>query len=132
MHERINEVRADHGLGRVGYADGLSSSAADHSGRMVDRGELFHSDLDAQYACGYTGENVAYTYASEEVTTENGTVNYYGNETAIAHGLVRQWMNSVQHRQNILDPRFTAEGIGVATADSDDGTRVYATQALCG
>lgn len=132
VHQRINEARADHGLSKVGYSDRLSTSAREHSGRMADRGELDHSDLDAQYACGYTGENIAYTYASADIATENGTVNYYGNETEIAHGLVRQWMHSVQHRQNILDPKFSAEGIGIATAETTDGERVYATQALCG
>jgi uncharacterized protein YkwD len=132
VHQRINEVRADHGLSKVGYSDRLSTSAREHSGRMADRGELDHSDLDAQYACGYTGENIAYTYASADIATENGTVNYYGNETEIAHGLVRQWMNSVQHRQNILDPKFSAEGIGITTAQTPEGERVYATQALCG
>lgn len=132
IHDRINEVRAERGLRRLAAADRLSTSAREHSGRMADRGELDHSDLDTQYACGYAGENIAYTYARGEVTTESGTVNYHGNETAIGHGLVRQWMQSVQHRQNILDPRFTGEGIGVATSETADGQRVYATQALCG
>jgi uncharacterized protein YkwD len=52
--------------------------------------------------------------------------------SAIAHGLVRQWMRSPEHRENLLDRSFSGEGIGIAINDSADGQRVYATQALCG
>jgi uncharacterized protein YkwD len=41
-------------------------------------------------------------------------------------------LRSPPHRENLLDPRFSGEGIGVAIGDSDEGRRVYATQALCG
>jgi uncharacterized protein YkwD len=38
---------------------------------------------------------------------------------------VRGWMNSSEHRQNILDGKFTATGIGIA--QTRDG-RIYITQ----
>jgi len=36
------------------------------------------------------GESIAYTYAAQSLEIEGDYVNYHGNETRIAHGLVRQ------------------------------------------
>ena len=77
-------------------------------------------------------ENIAYTYAAQDVRTERGTlVNHRGNETSIARGLVRGWMNSTGHRENILTPDWETEGIGVAIASTSQGKRVYVTQNFC-
>jgi uncharacterized protein YkwD len=132
VHQRINEERTERGLNRLAYSEEVAGSAEEHSQWMATELKLNHSNIETQYRCDTVGENIAYTYASQDIDTESGTVNHYDNETRIARGLVRQWMNSPPHRENILRPGFTTEGIGVATNWSDDGQRVYATQALCG
>jgi ribosomal protein L37AE/L43A len=76
-------------------------------------------------------ENIAYTRSDSNVQTESGLENYGNNETAIARGLVNQWMNSSGHRENILRSYWQSEGIGVAIEDVNGETRVYATQNFC-
>ncbi len=132
IHAQVNAERRTRGLAPLTHRDQTAASAAEHAAWMADTGELEHADLSRQYRCEPVGENIAYTYASADIrTADGGTVNHYGNETEIARGIVRQWMRSEGHRENLLDPRFSGEGIGVATNDTDEGTRVYATQALC-
>jgi uncharacterized protein YkwD len=132
IHDRVNELRAARGVAPLGYANRTAAAARNHSTSMAAAGALSHSDLNEQYPCREVGENVAYTYAARDIQTANGTVNHYSNETAIADGIVRQWMHSEPHRETLLDPAYSGQGIGVASNWSDDGQRVYATQALCG
>lgn len=132
IHAQVNAERRARGLPPLSYRVRTAANAADHSSRMAQSGSLSHANLAAQYRCQPVGENIGYTYASEDIVTDGGDrVNYYGNETAIAAGIVRQWLNSPEHRENLVDPRFSGEGIGVAVADTAEGRRVYVTQALC-
>lgn len=95
-----------------------------------DRYEKFGYDCrtDAGDGTYYTGaENIAYTYYDQNVTTENGTVRYTTADE-LARGLVRRWMNSAGHRENILTEAWDDEEIGVYVTSV--GT-VYATQNFC-
>ena len=133
IHAEINAERRVRGLDPLAYRDGTAARAREHTAWMTQAGELSHSNLRHQYRCTPAGENVAYTYVAQDIVTEDGrAVNHHGNESSIAEGIVSQWLRSPPHRENLLDPRFSGEGIGVATNDTDEGTRVYATQALCG
>lgn len=135
IHARVNEIRASRGLSTLRIQSSFTTAARGHSREMADRGELYHGDIRARYGsqCSAVGENVAYTYADANIRTSSGElVNHDGNETKIAHGIVRQWMNSPGHRENILRGRWYAEGIGVNTTTVDGKTRVYATQGFCG
>jgi len=133
IHAEINAERRARGLDPLTYRDGTAARAREHTAWMTQAGELSHSNLRHQYRCTPAGENVAYTYVAQDIVTEDGrAVNHHGNESSIAEGIVNQWLRSPPHRENLLDPRFTGEGIGVAIGDSDEGRRVYATQALCG
>jgi len=133
IHAEINAERRVRGLDPLAYRDGTAARAREHTAWMTQAGELSHSNLRHQYRCTPAGENVAYTYVAQDIVTEDGrAVNHHGNESSIAEGIVNQWLRSPPHRQNLLDPRFSAEGIGVAVGEGDEGRRVYATQALCG
>ena len=133
IHAEINAERRARGLDPLAYRDGTAARAREHTAWMTQAGELSHSNLRHQYRCTPAGENVAYTYVAQDIVTEDGrAVNHHGNESSIAEGIVNQWLRSPPHRENLLDPRFTGEGIGVAIGDSDEGRRVYVTQALCG
>lgn len=135
IHARVNEVRAEFEREQLRSSKPLATAARRHSRAMGERGKLYHGDIRSRYGdqCKAVGENVAYTYASANIRTSSGvTVNHNGNETKIAHGLVRQWMNSPGHRENILRIGWYAEGIGVNTTYTDGKLRVYATQGFCG
>jgi uncharacterized protein YkwD len=133
IHAEINAERRVRGLDPLAYRDGTAARAREHTAWMTQAGELSHSNLRHQYRCTPAGENVAYTYVAQDIVTEDGrAVNHHGNESSIAEGIVNQWLRSPPHRENLLDPRFSGEGIGVAVGEDDEGRRVYATQALCG
>lgn len=150
VHRYINRERSRRGLSPLSYDMRLQEIARYHSEDMASELYFAHESPDGEtmgdrydrfgYECRVqisgdryaTGaENIAYTYADSNVRTESGLENYGNNETAIARGLVNQWMNSSGHRENILRSYWESEGIGVAIEDVNGETRVYATQNFC-
>lgn len=151
VHRYINEERTRRGLSRLQHDRELQEIARYHSSDMVKEGYFAHDSPSGEtmeerygkfgydcrvqmsstrYASG--AENIAYTYAYRTIETNSGRIESYdGNETEIARGLVRSWMNSPGHRENILRPYWESEGIGVIVADVSGETRVYATQNFC-
>lgn len=140
-HERINQIRIERGLDQLQWEPVLSQVADKHSETMAETGVYAH-EIDgkdhtdryqaAGYDCNsYSGENIAYTFADSDVRTESAIVDYGGNETAIGEGLVRSWMNSPPHRENILRPQFQRQGIGVSATENETKVQVYATQNFC-
>ena len=94
----------------------LFQAARDHSANMAKKGEMKHvldgknpqDRLDAvHYDFRKCGENIAY---SDGISLQE---------------IMKGWMNSKAHRENILDPAFTEIGIGVARNDKGE---VYYTQ----
>jgi len=146
VHEHINERRAEHGLGSLAFDDDLREIARYHSRDMAendyfshespsgesrsDRYEKFDYDCRADAGDGryYTGgENIAYTYYDTDVNADWGTVRYTTADE-LAAGIVKSWMNSEGHRENILTAAWNNEGIGIyVTAEG----KVYATQNFC-
>ncbi|WP_128478600.1 CAP domain-containing protein [Halorussus pelagicus] len=150
VHEEINERRQDRGLQPLKFNPHLRNIARNHSRDMGEQGYFSHTSPDGdsmedryeeygymcevpmsgnRYATG--AENIAYTYANENVLRDNGESVYYSNEKELARGLVNQWMNSTGHRKNILRDYWQKEGIGVYIIEVDGKTRVYATQNFC-
>ncbi len=147
VHEGINEERTARGLEALEFDEDLQEIARGHSEDMAERGYFSHTDPEGNafadryaehgYECrAYTdggtyyigGENIAYTYVDQPVQTDSGDVVEHTTERELADGLVEQWMNSDEHRENILADHWNNEGIGIAVTDDD---RVYATQNFC-
>ena len=151
VHERVNQVRQQRGLQPLNHDQRLQNIADGHSEDMAERGYYSHTAPDgsdfsdryeaANYDCRISinsswhtsgSENIAYTFADTDVRTASGeTVDHDGNETKIGYGIVRQWMNSQGHRENILRGYWQNEGIGIAVASVDGRQKVYATQNFC-
>ncbi|WP_254766927.1 CAP domain-containing protein [Salinilacihabitans rarus] len=123
IHEEVNEVRTDRGLRALEYDEDLAAVARAHSEDMAENRFLSHTGSD--------GSTVGDRYDRAGVTCqawgENALYNYHAGEDpeTVAQKSVQQWMDSPGHRENLLDSRWDAEGIGVAV--TDDG-RLYATQ----
>jgi|GEM_PF-2374929 len=140
IHYYVNQEREDRGLEPLAYDTDLRDIARYHSQDMVDQDYFAHDSPDGEtvedryerfgIACS-GGENIAYTYADQDLQTDSGTVDHDNNETRIARGIVRQWMNSKGHRENILRPRYQREGIGIIINEDEKGTQVMATQNFC-
>ncbi|WP_162224342.1 CAP domain-containing protein [Halorussus amylolyticus] len=146
VHEHVNERRSDHGLGAVDFDTDLREIARSHSEDMAENDYFSHESPDGEtrsdrydefgYDCRayidesryYTGgENIAYTYYDANVATDDGTVRYTTADE-LAEGVVRGWMNSEGHRENILTEAWNNEGIGVYVTSEG---KVYATQNFC-
>ncbi len=105
----VNTARADAGLAPLRVDLCLARWATSWSVQMASEGSLTHQSLAGmleECGAGRAGENL-------------------GQTTRPVETLTAAWLNSEGHRRNILDPRWTSIGIGVAR--SADGTW-YATQ----
>jgi uncharacterized protein YkwD len=97
----MNRVRAQHHLGALRFDAHLERAARAHSREMLGNGVFAHGDFGSrmlQYDVtgSLAGENLAW-----------GT-GFRGS----AQGIVIAWLNSPEHRANLLRPSFTRVGIG--------------------
>lgn len=123
IHARINEERQLAGLGTLKYDDTLAQIAAYHSTDMAQKEYFAHADKDgcdsacrvneAGYKWRMVGENLFLLGRSEHFSVEGAS--------AI---IVAGWMGSPEHRENILEKKFTYEGVGVVVK----GDSIYATE----
>ncbi len=101
--ELINQERVSRGLVPVRMVPQLNDAALTHTERQAADGTIYHVDPDngsnpgdritwAGYRFSTWGENVAAGYASPET-------------------VMRGWMNSEGHCQNLLNPAFTEVGL---------------------
>jgi uncharacterized protein YkwD len=153
IHQLVNERRAQHNLSPLAWDDKLAQIARAHSKNMTAGHFFSHIDpsgLDpsargrkAGYECRkreggriWTGlaENLYQThlYDSIRVRYRNGKLvgkEYdWNTQQEIAATTVRGWMESPQHRKNLLRARYSQEGIGIAVGKDDT---VYITQEFC-
>ncbi len=102
MLRLTNDSRAERDLDPLKLNVELSAAALRHSRDMAKKGKLFHSSNVpselSPWRWSTWGENVGYT-------------------TADLAELQRAFMNSPDHRANILDPDFRKVGIGVVRRD---------------
>lgn len=142
IHRFVNQERTERGLSPLAYNDRIQAAARYHSEDMATAGYFAHTSpgggtVEDRFrrfgvACNGGAENIAWTLADGDIRTNSGeVVDHNDNETAIAKGLGRQWMNSLGHRDIILTPRLRATGVGVAVTNTENGTQVLATQNFC-
>jgi uncharacterized protein YkwD len=100
MFRVVNQTRVAHGLHTLRLNARLSREAWRHSIDMGRRYLLFHTsnvwDLVQPYGARTWGENVAYAQTLRRVE--------------------QLWMQSYEHRVNLLNPAFDSAAIGVVRA----------------
>ena len=111
----VNNERADAGLDPLLIDDQLDQAANLHTDEMIQADRMSHqlpgeAKLGERvtatgYEWGYVGENVAAGQATPEEVMYNEN---WG------------WMNSPDHRENILNPKFTHLGVGYGSDPDDD------------
>ncbi|MEO0933208.1 MAG: CAP domain-containing protein, partial [Cyanobacteria bacterium J06641_2] len=114
--ELTNLYRSQHGLEALTLNTSLSKSAQTHSQDMALADFFSHTGSDgsrvsdraklAGYQSSYVGQNIAAGY----ITAEE---------------VVRGWMNSPGHRENILNPNYKEIGIGYYYLANDTGEVNY-------
>ena len=100
MFRLVNQTRVAHGLHRLRLNGSLCREAWRHSIDMGRRYLLFHTanvwDLVQPFGARTWGENVAYAQTLRRVE--------------------QLWMQSYEHRVNLLNPAFRSAAIGVVRA----------------
>ena len=113
----VNQARGSAALNGLVFDPALCEVAQQYSEKMRNEGTMSHVGSDgstvAQRLAAY---GVHYTMAGENLATVQG-----GDPAQAAH---KGFMGSASHRANILEARFTAVGVGVAT----DGESYWLTQ----
>jgi uncharacterized protein YkwD len=141
IHQAVNLQRQANMRDRFEWDDTLGNLARAHSEDMAKRGYFKHitpegeSPMKRVQAAGYTrcslvGENIHQNNLYDRVIEEKKKKTYeWNSQEKIALTTLRAWMDSADHRQSILDKKYTREGVGVAIAPDD---KVYITQIFCG
>ena len=124
LFDRVNQVRAEHALIPLRGSSELAAVALAHAKDMARRGYLAHESPEGQNplnrvtAAGVTGFRLL---------AENIGSSTVGGDRVEA--IVNGWMNSHDHRENVLNPAFNTAG--VAVVDAPDGRTIvvelYAT-----
>src|ERR1700761_8769248 len=115
--EQITAFRLKHGEIRVVRDAVLDRIAADQAREMAAKNDLSHEVLGpftrriAPSQAGRAGENIAYGYNDFERT-------------------LVQWINSPEHRKNLL--LHNATRVGIASAKTADGKRTYWSMGIAG
>ncbi|MFQ1001709.1 CAP domain-containing protein [Modestobacter sp. SSW1-42] len=100
----VNDARAAAGCGPVGADGELAGVARAHSSDMRDRGYFSHTDPDGRSPFDRAAQ------AGVDARAEN-----IARGQADADAVVRAWLDSPGHRQNVLNCSYRTMGLGLAT-----------------
>jgi uncharacterized protein YkwD len=115
----VNRIRVDHGLPPQEMSPSLSRLARRHSQDMAQRDYFAHiSPEGADLSARIQGSNLAFLRLAENIGRNRG------QEDPVQKA-VDGWMNSANHRKNLLDRELTQCGVGIAV---DDVGMFYFTQ----
>jgi uncharacterized protein YkwD len=104
--ELINQERAKYGLSALSYNGTLDNAAEKHNDHMSVVGKMAHDGIGD----GDPGERIR-AEGWRKAWGENVATGQTSPEQ-----VVREWMNSPDHRRNILDPNFKSMGVSYTTA----------------
>lgn len=107
--ELVNAERSNVGVPALNWSAALADVAWLHSSDMVKRDFFSHVNPDGEDPFARLDRaGVGYRVAGENIA--------FGSTTAAE--VVKQWMNSPPHRENILDTDYTELGVGVVHANA--------------
>lgn len=98
----INKQRAERGLPALHQSNLLDNSAQGWTNWMVRNGEITHG---ADFSARISAAGFRWSWAGENIAAGFSTPN----------AVVRGWMSSYGHCQNILDPDYSRVGTGVTS-----------------
>ncbi len=122
---KVNALRRQHGLVPLRRSSGLAAAARQHSTEMANRGYFGHSSADGssfdrRIARFYPRAGRRYWAVGENLLWSTSALD--------AAGALDMWLNSPEHRRNILTARWREFGLGAAHVVSAPG--VYSGRAV--
>jgi uncharacterized protein YkwD len=130
IHRLINEQRTQNGVAELEVDPGVTNAATKHSKNMASTGTFSHVIDGKNAGDRLQDENVSFTAWGENIYRSSCQMNAKPayDVDGFAQKAVSGWMNSSGHRKNILNPKFTHTGIGIAAIARDNKGYLYATQ----
>jgi uncharacterized protein YkwD len=115
----VNSLRREHGLVPLHLSSKLSRAARQHSTEMAARGYFSHSSADGSHfdrriARFYPMGKRRYWSVGENLLWSSPDVD--------AAGALRMWLDSPEHKQNMLTARWREIGISAVHSASAPGT----------
>src|SRR3954447_14072761 len=107
----MNAMRANAGVPALRQQDELAKASVDHSQDMVVNKHFAHDSLDGRDVVARLKQVACIPKTGEWVIRENPVLGS-GTLTA-AMPLVKAWMNSPPHRENLLSADFVEVGMGL-------------------
>jgi uncharacterized protein YkwD len=114
----LNNERVSHGLQPLSVVPGLTQPSAAYSARMVSEDFFAHvapdgaTLTDRLEANGYIDPDGDWT-VGENIAWGQGNI-------STARAIMVAWMNSPEHRDNILEPDYDEVGIGIVPGTPGD------------
>ena len=124
LMERINDVRAAHGLRRLRAAPRLTEAATRHANSMGKVGYFKHELYTPKRSVNWTpfGTWIRWHWPGPGYASWSAGENLvWGAPDLTARGAVRRWMDSPPHRANILTPGWRHIGIAVVHVSDPHG-----------
>lgn len=117
--QQLNEIRAQHGLVALKINAALTDSADQHSREMATDGYFAHNSVDGtvfwkRIQKWYAGTGHGFWSVGENLLWSSPDVD--------APDALQLWMNSPEHRANILDPSWREIGISALHVAAAPGT----------
>jgi uncharacterized protein YkwD len=109
--QRINEVRASQGLGRLSASSDLSRAALTHSRSMVVSGYFAHESKNGSPF--WKRVKSFYAPRAGSWTVGENLAMFGGGSRPDANAIVESWLASPGHRANLLSRRFSEAGIAI-------------------
>jgi len=116
----VNQARAEKGLPPLQESPQLQQIARHHSEDMATRHFFGHLNPDGQDVVDRLRAQGVKDFTAAGENIFNGK-----KVTDPAQATVREWLNSPGHRKNLLNPRYTAGGVGISQGEKD---AIYVTQ----
>ena len=106
-----NDVRTGRRLPPLDASDALAAIARRHSQDMLDRGYFDHCTPEGLHS----SDRIARGGLDFDATGENIYMvrNAISSPANLASAMVKGWMNSRDHRANILTPDYRVVGVGI-------------------
>jgi len=131
VHERINDRRADAGIGPLTSTATLVEAARAHCRNMHEREFYGHTNPDGEAPWDRVPCRAAETIHRGEIgrmENRGSDQTWYTSDPAeLAGYVVEGWTNSDDHRRIMLDGQFGAVGVGVVI----DGGEFFCTAMFC-
>jgi uncharacterized protein YkwD len=111
--QRLNAIRASHGLVPLRSSARLAAAAAEHSREMAADGYFQHESADGtafftRIAQWYSSKGYGYWAVGENLLWSSPSVD--------SGRALSMWMHSPEHRANILNARWREIGVGAVHA----------------